>query len=328
MLLRWGAGMPWEWFDFGNLPKILAVIATLVTIGSGALTIAWRIRSWNKRRLNLLKEYLEEREDRVSERRTAFLRKVADTKYNVPEPGEPDVSREVDEAIKLLDRNNIRAAQLRLEALQERILEKQEFIERYSEDLKRHHANVSLFLAAIADRRNDPEAGLHHISEARSVLSSDVDVLKYEGLLQLKAKNWSGAQATFQKLEDAAKGPEVRHYKAEGADGRGDALRGLGQVDDAISAYGTALSRMTQAEARHRHPLFQGRVSLKIAELHARKGDQASLQLALRNVDDALQALKSSHQAEAREEIARAEALKRLIKARPEEGTTTSRPTN
>ena len=74
-----------------------------------------------------------------------------------------------------------------------------------------------------------PRRGLRHSSEARAVLSSDVDVLKYESLLQLKAKNWSGAQTTFQKL-DAAKGPEVRHYKVEGADGRGDSLRGLGRT--------------------------------------------------------------------------------------------------
>src|SRR5215470_5664660 len=141
--------MPWELLAIdGNLPKVLAIIATLVTIGSGALTIAWRIRTWNKRRLKLLQEYLEEREDKVSERRPDFLRKVADAQYSVPEPGEPDVSREVEAAIKLLDRDNVRAAQRRLEALQESILEKKQFIERYSEDLNRHHANVSLFLAA------------------------------------------------------------------------------------------------------------------------------------------------------------------------------------
>ena len=75
--------------------------------------MAWRIRSWNKRRVNLLKDYLAEREDKVSRRRPDFLRKVADVQYSVPEPGEPDVSREVEAAIKLLDRNNVRAAQTR-----------------------------------------------------------------------------------------------------------------------------------------------------------------------------------------------------------------------
>jgi hypothetical protein len=290
--------------------------------------MVWRIRSWNKRRLNLLKEYLKEREDGVSERRPDFLRKVADARYSVPESGEPDVSREVDEAIKLLDRNNVRAAQRRLEALQESILEKKEFIERYNEDLNRHHANVSLFLAAIADRRDDPVTGLEQITIAKSVLSNDLDVLKYEGLLQLKAKNWSGAQATFQRLEDLSTGSDARHYKAEGADGRGDALRGLGDVDNAISAYGIASSRMAQAEPRHRHPLFQGRVALKMAELQAGKGDQGSLQLALRNVDEALQAFKSSQRSEAREEIARAEALKLTLEVRLGGDATTSRPTN
>jgi len=321
--------MPWELLAIdGNLPKVLAIIATLVTIGSGVLTIAWRIRTWNKRRLKLLQEYLEEREDKVSERRPDFLRKVADTQYSVPEAGEPDVSKEVDAAIQLLDRDNIRAAQRRLEALQESILEKKEFIKRYSEDLSRHHANVSLFLAAIADRRNEPETGLDHISDAKSVLSNDLDVLKYEGLLQLKAKNWSVAQSTFAKLEDAAKGPEARHYKAEGADGRGDAHRGLNDVDDAINAYNVALSRIAQAEPRHRNPLFQGRLYMKMAELQAANGDDESLHLALGNVDDALKALKSSHRPEAREEIKRAEALKKAIEERLARGATTNTPIN
>jgi len=324
--------MWWEILGIdGTLPKVLAIIATLVTIGSGVITIVWRVRTWNKRRIKLLKEFLEERDDNVSERRPDFLRKVADAQYSVPAPGEPDVSKEVEGAIQLLDRNNVRAAQRRLEALQESILEKRDFIQRYSEDLSRHHANVSLFLAAIADRRNDPETGLGHISEAKSVLGGDLDVLKYEGLLQLKSKNWSGARDTFIRLEAQATGIDTRHYKAEGADGRGDALRGLDQVDDAIDAYAVALTRMAQAEPRHRHPMFQGSASLKIAELQAGKGDQASLLLARRNVADALTALRSSNRSAAQEQIARAEALRRTIDAtlaRLSSSATTNKPTN
>lgn len=308
--------MGWEVLGIdGTLPKVLAIIATLVTIGSGIIAIVLRIKTWNRRRLKLLEEFLKERVDNVSGSKPDLLKKVADAEYSVPAPGEPDVSKEVDDAIKLLGQNNVRSAQRKLEALQERIVEKRDFIQRYSNDLNRHHANISLFLAAIADRRDDAETGLEHISKAKAVLGSDLDVVKYEGLLQLRDKNWSGARDTFTRLETLATGLDTRHYKAEGADGRGDALRGLGQADDAIDAYSVALTRFGQAEPRHRHPLFQGTVLFKIAELQKQKGDPVSLLLARDNVDNALTALRSSNRLAAGQHIKRAEALKKSIEA-------------
>jgi hypothetical protein len=306
------------WEAFSNLDfhyKVLAIVATLITIGSGTITIVWHLKTWNRRRLKLLEEYLKERVANVSGSKPDLLKKVADAEYIVPAPGEPDVSKEVDDAIKLLGQNNVRSAQRKLEALQERIVEKRDFIQRYSNDLNRHHANVSLFLAAIADRRDDAETGLEHISDAKAVLGTDLDVVKYEGLLQLRGKNWSGARDTFTKLEALATGLDARHYKAEGADGRGDALRGLGLVDDAIDAYSVALTRTAQAEARHRHPLFQGTVLFKIAELQKQKGDHVSLPLARDNVDNALTALRSSNRLAAGAHIKRAETLKKTIEA-------------
>src|SRR5262249_24117029 len=230
--------------------------------------------------------------------------------YSVPTPGEPDVSKEVEVAIQLLDRNDVQAAQRKLETLQERITEKRDFMQRYSDDLNRHHANVSLFLAAIADRRNDTETGMRQITKAKALLVDDLDVLKYEGILQLKDKNWSGARDTFTRLENQATGRETRHYKAEGADGRGDALRGLQLTDDAVDAYSLALDRMAQAEPINRHPLFQGTVLLKIAILQKGKGDGPSLQLARSNADTALTALRSSNRASAVDHIKKAQALR------------------
>ena len=308
--------MWWEVLGIdGTLPKVLAIIATLVTIGGGIIGVVLRIKSWNRRRLTLLEEFLKERVANVSGSKPDLLKKVADAEYSVPAPGEPDVSKEVDDAIKLLGQNNVRSAQRKLEALQERIVEKRDFIQRYSNDLNRHHANVSLFLAAIADRRDDAETGLEHISDAKAVLGTDLDVVKYEGLLQLRGKNWSGARDTFTKLEALAVGLDTRHYKAEGADGRGDALRGLELVDDAIEAYRVALTRIAQAEARHRHPLFQGTVLFKIAELQKQKADPVSLPLARDNVDSALTALRSSNRLAAGQHIKKAEALKKSIEA-------------
>ncbi len=317
-----------SWDAFSNLNfqyKVLAVIATLVTIGSGTLTIVWHLKTWNRRRMKLLEEFLEERKVNISDRKADLLKKVADAEYVVPGPGEPDVSKEVEDAISLLEQDDVRSAQRKLEALQERIVEKRGFIERYSDDLSRHHANVSLFLAAIADRRNDAETGLRHISKAKSVLGSDLDVLKYEGLLQLKSENWSGARDTFIRLENQATGLEARHYKAEGADGRGDALRGLEEIDEAIEAYRVALARTEQAEPRHRHPLFKGTVLFKMAELQQRQGDDESLRLARDSVASALTALKSSNRAAAGQYMRKAEALKITIDAAI---VRTSKPTN
>jgi len=86
-------------------------------------------------------------------------------------------------------------------------------------------------------------------------------------------------------------------------------------VDDAIEAYRVALTRIGQAEARHRHPLFQGTVLFKIAELQKHKGDRVSLPLARDNVDSALTALRSSNRLAAGQHIKRAEALKKSIEA-------------
>lgn len=322
-----GGMMLWEVLgDLSFHQKILAILASLVTITGGITAIVWRIKTWNRRRLKLLEEFLEEREGNVSSRKFDLLRKVADSEYSVPTPGEPDVSKEVEVAIQLLDRDDVQAAQRRLETLQERIVEKRDFIQRYSDDLNRHHANVSLFLAAIADRRNDAETGLRQITKAKSLLGSDLDVLKYEGLLQLRDKNWIDAKNTFTKLENQATGTEARHYKAEGADGRGDALRGLQQVEDAIEAYGLALDRMAQAEPIHRHPLFQGTVLLKVAKLQKGKGDEASLRMARNNVESALTAFKSSNRIAAGDHVKTAEALRKEIDAQLAPRTNT--PTN
>jgi hypothetical protein len=167
---------------------------------------------------------------------------------------------------------------------------------------------------------------LRQISKAKSLLGNDLDVLKYEGLLQLRDKNWSGARDTFTKLENQATGLEARHYKAEGADGRGDALRGLQQVDEAIEAYGLALDRMAQAGPIHRHPLFQGTVLLKIAKLQKGNGDEPSLRLARNNVDRALTALRSSNRIAAGDHVKSAETLSREIDAQLAPRTNT--PTN
>src|ERR1700730_4680219 len=195
------------WEAFSNLDfhyKVLAIIATLVTISSGTLTIVWHVKTWHRRRLKLLKEYLQDREEDASHRRPDLLKKIANLHYKPPPSNEPDVSNHVEAAIELLDRCKVPAPQMKLEELQEWIKEKKEFVQRYSEDLTRHEANVHLLLAAIADRRNDPEIGLKHISESKRVLGNDLDVLKYEGLLQLKAAKWTEAKSAFERLESAA----------------------------------------------------------------------------------------------------------------------------
>jgi tetratricopeptide (TPR) repeat protein len=306
------------WEAFSNLDfhyKVLAIVATLITIGSGTITIVWHIKTWHRRRLKLLKEYLEDREETSTDRRPHLLKKIANSVYQPPPPEEPDISKHVEEAIKLLDRRKVTAAQMRLEELQEWIKEKKSFVQRYAEDLTRHEANVHLFLAAIADRRNDPRNGLAHISEARRVLGNDLDVLKYEGLLQLKATNWTEAQSAFERLEAAARGPEVRHYKAIGACGRGDALNELGEPDLAIEAYGRAVARMTGAEAQERDPVFNGVVHLKLAKLQEKKDDPVSRRLAADNASEALKAFKSASGSGVGEDMKAAEQIKARMDA-------------
>lgn len=323
--------MPWEALGLdGFVPKLLAVFATLITIGSGIIGIVWRLKTWNKRRLKLLQEFLRDREADVSARRHHLLRKVVDAEYIVPLPEEPNVAREVEAAIALLEREDLRGAQRRLEDIQERINEKRDFIQRYRDDLERHHANISLFLAAIADRRNNVDDGLKHISKAKSVLGADLEVLRYEGLLQLKAKNWDGARNTFTRLEALATGLDTRHYKAMGADGRGDALIGLGQREDAIDAYGVALTRIGQAEPQHKDPMFRGLVHLKIAQAQEAIGYPA-LEQARANADAALLAFRSAGRASARNWIAVTEALvtriQEALRQQPQ-SPTSNRPTH
>jgi tetratricopeptide (TPR) repeat protein len=269
--------MPWEALGIDGLwPKVLAIVATFVTICSGGISIVVWIKTWHRRRLKLLKDYLADREEDASVRRPHVLAKIESSLYAAPPPDEPNVSKHVEDAIALLDLHKVTRAQSTLEDLQEQITKKIDFVQRYGEELRRHRANVSLFLAAIADRRNDPRQGLNHIADAKRELGSDVDVLKYEGLLQLKDGNWTGARDTFKRLEDEAIGNETRHYKALGAKGRGDALRELRNRDDAIDAYDLALKRIGEAEPQHRSPVFAGIVHLRLAELRERAGDVAA----------------------------------------------------
>jgi tetratricopeptide (TPR) repeat protein len=306
--------MFWEAFstlDFHY--KVLAVAGTLIGITSGMLTIVWHIKTWHRRRLKLLSDYLEDREEDASKRRPQLLKKIANSLYQPPPASEPDISKHVEEAIDLLDQCRVPAAQMRLEELQEWIKEKKSFVQKYGDDLTRHEANVHLFLAAIADRRNNPGAGLDHITEARRLLGNSgdelkLDLLKYEGLLQLKASKWTEAKSAFEKLEAAAKGPEARHYKAVGACGRADALNELGEFDDAIDAYGLALSRMSGAEVQEREPVFNGLVHLKLARLQKQKGDPESLRLAQNNAAEALNAFRSTNGLGVRSEDMRAAA--------------------
>lgn len=288
--------MLWEALGIdGHWPKALAIVATLVTILSGGITIVVWIKSWHRRRLRLLKEYIDDREANASARRPHLLAKIENSLYAAPPPDEPDVSKHVEDAIGLLELHKVTRAQSTLEDLQDQIVKKLDFIQRYGGELQRHQANVSLFLAAIADRRNDPRVGLKHIADAKRVLGSDVEVLRYEGLLQLKDGNWTGARDTFKKLEDEATGNEARHYKAIGAKGRGDALTELGEPDPAIDAYGLALKRIGEAEAQRRDPIFAGVVYLRLAQLQEKSGDPTSRTLARNNASEALKAFKSTN---------------------------------
>jgi tetratricopeptide (TPR) repeat protein len=302
------------WDTFSSLDfqyKVLAVAATLIAITSGTLTIVWHIKTWHRRRLKLLEEYLESREEDASRRRPQLLKKIANSLYKPPPADEPDISKHVEEAIELLDHYKVSAAQMRLEELQEWIKEKKSFVAKYAEDLTRHEANVHLFLAAIADRRNNPRSGLDHISEARRLLGNSgddirLDLLKYEGFLQLKARKWTEAQSAFERLEDAARGGETRHYKAVGACGRGDALHELADIEGAIAAYDRALSRMNDAPVAEREPVFNGVVHLKLAGLRKAKGDPESLRLARDNATEALKAFRSTNGLGVRSEDMRA----------------------
>ena len=288
--------MPWE--ALGNLDfhyKVLAIIGTLFTITSGTITIVWRIKTWHARRLKLLKEYLADREEDASIRRPALLKKIASSLHKTPPPDEPNVSRAVETAIHLLDQHHVSAAQTELENLQDRIKEKLDFIERYGRELTRHQANVHLFLAAIADRRNDATVGLQHISKAKATLGDDLEVLKYEGLLCLKQHRWTDARDAFRNLENAATGNGTRHYKAVGAKGRADALIELRERADAIDAYSLALRRIGEAEPQHRDPIFAGEVYLKLARLQATIGNRDALVLARNNASSALAEFRSTN---------------------------------
>ena len=77
------------WEAFSNLDfhyKVLAIVATLITIGSGTITIVWHIKTWHRRRLKLLKEYLEDREQTSTDRRPHLLKKIANSLYQPPPP--------------------------------------------------------------------------------------------------------------------------------------------------------------------------------------------------------------------------------------------------
>lgn len=291
----------WNFLTTGwDAAKVWQAVGTLVTIVGGISAIRWRNKTADRRRLRLLEDFIKDREASISRLRPEILNKIDNSQYQSESLNGPDILKEVNVAVELLDAHEVTRAQDQLEKLLGTIKTKQEYLVRHSDELKRHQANVSLFLAALADRRKDAAGGLKHIGDAKRAMAGDLDVLKYEALLRLTERNFQAAKVAFSTLEDAATGTDARHYKAVGAEGRGDAHRALNEIGEAQAAYNLALTRSAQAQPEHQNPLFNGRLHMKLAQLFAATGRLDELQSASNETAQALEAFKSSSSAQAR----------------------------
>jgi tetratricopeptide (TPR) repeat protein len=196
----------------------------------------------------MLRAYLEREEKNITGKRASVLDSIRLSEHAFLSEKNFDVGAEIDRAIELLDRGYPDAAAGKLAQLEKRLLNDEPMLRKRADDLRKHTASVRIFLAALADRNNNPKLGLDYIEKAIEFNASDLDALKYKAMLLLNKGNLDEAEQIFQKLIQASKGNENASYRAEAYLGLATISfnRKPALLDEVVRALTTALQNMSR----------------------------------------------------------------------------------
>jgi tetratricopeptide (TPR) repeat protein len=250
-------------------------VAHAFTFGAGVFTVSLAayklIERWmtrKRRRLDMLREYLDREEKDITGRRPTVLNGIRLSEHAYLSEKKLDVGAEIDRAIDLLDRGYPQAAAGKLAELEKRLLTDEPMLRKRADDLKLHTRSVRIFLGALADREDKPDLGLEHIDKALNDDGSDLDALKYKALLLLKKGELDNADRFFERLRQRANGQGNACYRADAHLGIATVKfkRGAANFDGAAQSLTTALSNINAvATADQDHFTF--------AEIYHLQGD-------------------------------------------------------
>lgn len=251
----------------------LIITAIGGTIGA-TLTLYKLIERWltrKARRLDMLREYLDKEEKDISSRRKNVLDNIRMSEHSFLSDKKFDVGAEIDRAIDLLDRGYPQLAGGKLAELEKKLETNEAMLRRRADDLKKHKASVHIFLAAVADRNKNGTLGLEYIDKALDLDQSDLDALKYKGLLLLHKGDLDGAERGFDKLRQRSNGRENASYRADAHLGLGTVKfeRGNEYFDGALQSLLTALTNLNSVPASEQDHYTCAQVYLLQGKIYA-----------------------------------------------------------
>jgi tetratricopeptide (TPR) repeat protein len=231
-----------------TIASIFTAAGGLLTVGLGAYKLFdyWRTRE--RRRLDMLREYLDREEKNITGRRSSVLNSIRLSEHAYLAEKKLDVGAEIDRVIDLLDRGYPQTAAAKLAELEQRLLTDERMLRERADDLQRHTRSVRVFLGALADREGDPVRGLGYIDKALNHDGSDLDALKFKALLLFNKGELDNALGVFDRLGVRAAGPENACYRADAHLGTAKVkfARGPENFNTALQSVGTALTNITQ----------------------------------------------------------------------------------
>jgi hypothetical protein len=236
-----------------TLTSVITAVGGFLTVSLGAYKLFdyWRTRE--RRRLDMLREYLDREEKNITGRRSAVLNSIRLSEHAYLAEKKLDVGVEIDRAIDLLDRGYPQTATAKLQELEQRLLKDEDMLRRRADDLRRHTRSVRIFLGALAGREHDPEGGLDYIDKVLRDDASDLDALKYKALLLLNKDELDNAERAFERLRMRANGQDKASYRA-------DAHLGVAKVKFARGPenFNVAFAVHRQRPHQHFSGAFQG----------------------------------------------------------------------
>ena len=254
-----------------DVAKVIGVMAGLVTIFGGGWGLYWRITTAESRRLRMLHNFAETREAAISDKRKDILDGIRLSEHFQLEQKPLDVGAEIDEVMKLLDKDRLKQATEALVDLEERLERKEKIVRRFADELLKHKASVHVFIAALADRRKRVDQGLEHVGSALAIDKQDKDALKCQGWLLLKKNDRPGAEESFKSLRRLCTAPENRQHRCDALEGLGFTYRSFGpeRYTDAEAAFNEALEIIRQLAGNHKDGFTRGRIHDVLGDMYA-----------------------------------------------------------
>jgi hypothetical protein len=253
-------------------PVIGSAIVGLITAAGGLYKIIERWNTREERHLSLLHEYLDKEEKNISARRRGVLTSIHLGHHAYLADQKLDVGHEIDEAVGLLDNGRPDRAEARLKELLKKIQENTKVLDRRIGDLKKHERSVNIFLAAIADQEGQIDKGLSYIADALISEKTDVDALKYKGLLLLQKGELDLAGQTFERLRVASTGSAVNRAEAHFGIASVAVQRGIAHYEDAERALGNSLTNLNGLPPQEQSPLTKVGVHQLLGKIYETEG--------------------------------------------------------